>query len=33
MMNLGLFYDCSPLVPVLCLLSPISNAHYLQIFN
>jgi hypothetical protein len=25
----GLFHACSPLVLILCLLSPISNAHYL----
>jgi hypothetical protein len=29
--NLGLFQDCSPLVPMLCLSSPMSNAHYPQI--
>jgi hypothetical protein len=27
--NLGLFHDCSPLVPNLRLSSPISKAHYL----
>jgi hypothetical protein len=26
--NLGLFYDCSSLVPILCLSSPISNFHF-----
>jgi hypothetical protein len=30
--NLGPFHDCSPPVPILCLSSPISNAHYLYIF-
>jgi hypothetical protein len=30
--NLGLFHDYSPLVPILCLSSPLSKAHYLQIF-
>jgi hypothetical protein len=34
MMNLGLFYEYSPLVPILWLPSPISNARCLQIsFN
>jgi hypothetical protein len=33
MMYFGLFYNCSPLVLIQWLLSPISNAHYLQIFN
>jgi hypothetical protein len=32
MTNLGLFYDCSPLDPILWLSSPVSNAHCLQIF-
>jgi hypothetical protein len=32
MTNLGLFYDCSPLVPIWWFSSPISNAHCLQIF-
>jgi hypothetical protein len=32
MMNLSLFYDCSPLVPSLLASSPISKAHYLKTF-
>jgi hypothetical protein len=31
-MNPWPFYDCLPLVLILCLSSPISNAHCLQIF-
>jgi hypothetical protein len=31
MISFGLFCDCS-LVPILWLSSPISNAHFLQIF-
>ena len=32
MMILVLFYDCSPLDPILRLSSPIHKAHCLQIF-
>jgi hypothetical protein len=32
-MNLGLFYDCLPLVLILWCWSPFSNIHCLQVFN
>jgi hypothetical protein len=32
MKNLGLFYGCSPPIPILWLSPPISNVHCLQVF-
>jgi hypothetical protein len=33
MMNLGLFYDCSPLAPIVWLSSPVYNTSCLQILS